>query len=84
MDGTWMQILRVAITAAVGIYLLAAAVQGWFLNGGVNPVQRVLLLAAALSMIAGGWMTDLIGLGLGGLVFAWQASALKTKPTASS
>ncbi|QTF92304.1 TRAP transporter large permease subunit, partial [Halomonas sp. BM-2019] len=82
MDGTWMQILRVAITAAVGIYLLASAVQAWFLNGGVNPVQRVLLLTAALSMIAGGWMTDLIGLGLGGLVFAWQAAALKAKPKA--
>ncbi|MCE9662849.1 TRAP transporter fused permease subunit [Halomonas sp. M5N1S17] len=80
MDGTWMQILRVAITAAIGIYLLAAAVQGWFLNGVANLVQRVLLLAAALSMIAGGWMTDLVGLGIGGLVFLWQAAALKAKP----
>jgi TRAP-type uncharacterized transport system fused permease subunit len=72
----------VALTAAVGIYLLAASVQGWFLNGGVNPVQRVMLLAAALSMIAGGWMTDLLGVGIGGLVFIWQAVALKAKPTA--
>ncbi len=84
MDGTWMQILRVAITAGVGIYLLAAAVQGWFLNGGVNLVQRVLLLAAALSMIAGGWMTDLLGVGIGGLVFIWQAAALKAKPSVSN
>ncbi|MGL6213945.1 TRAP transporter permease, partial [Billgrantia desiderata] len=82
MDGTWMQILRVALTAGVGIYLLAASVQGWFLNGGVNLVQRVLLLAAALSMIAGGWMTDLLGVGIGGLVFVWQAAALKAKPKA--
>lgn len=82
MDGTWMQILRVALTAGVGIYLLAASVQGWFLNGGVNLVQRVLLLAAALSMIAGGWMTDLLGVGIGGLVFMWQAAALKAKPKA--
>jgi TRAP transporter 4TM/12TM fusion protein len=84
MDGTWMQILRVAITAGIGIYLLAAAVQGWFLNGVANLVQRALLLAAALSMIAGGWMTDLAGLGIGGLVFAWQAAALKAKPKASA
>ncbi|AMC99157.1 MULTISPECIES: TRAP transporter permease [Halomonas] len=84
MDGTWMQILRVAITAAIGIYLLAAAVQGWFLNGVANLVQRVLLLAAALSMIAGGWMTDLVGLGIGGLVFLWQAAALKAKPGVSN
>ncbi|MFQ3790158.1 TRAP transporter permease [Halomonas sp. A29] len=81
MQGSWGGILRVFITASVGIYLLAASVQGWFLNGGVNFVQRILLLAAALSMIAGGWMTDLAGLGIGGLVFVWQAAALKAKPT---
>ncbi len=83
MDGTWTQILRVAITAAIGIYLLAAAVQGWFLNGVANLVQRALLLVAALSMIAGGWMTDLAGLAIGGLVFVWQAAALKANPTTS-
>ncbi|MBA2780615.1 TRAP transporter permease [Billgrantia kenyensis] len=84
MDGTWTQILRVAITAGIGIYLLASAVQGWFLNGVANLVQRGLLLVAALAMIAGGWMTDLVGIGLGALVFAWQAAALKAKPSASA
>lgn len=79
MDGSWVEILRVAITAGLGIYLLAAAVQAWFLNGRVNLVQRSMLLAAALSMIAGGWMTDLLGIALGGLVFAWQAMSLKCK-----
>ncbi|PMR75787.1 TRAP transporter permease [Billgrantia endophytica] len=83
MEGTWMQILRVVVTAGMGIYLLAAAVQGWFLNGAANLVQRVLLLAAALSMIAGGWMTDLVGLGIGGLVFLWQSASLKVKHKAS-
>jgi TRAP transporter 4TM/12TM fusion protein len=84
MDGTWTQILRVAITAGIGIYLLASAVQGWFLNGVANLVQRGLLLAAALAMIAGGWMTDLVGIGLGALVFVWQAAALKANPSTSS
>lgn len=79
MEGSWFEILRVAITAGVGIYLLAAAVQAWFLNGRVNWIQRVLLLVAALAMIAGGLMTDLIGLGLGALVFLWQAALLKRK-----
>lgn len=77
MDGTWDQILRVAFTAAIGIYLLAAAVQGWFLNDRVNYVQRVLLLVAALAMIAGGWMTDFAGIGLGVLVLVWQLVAGK-------
>ncbi|MCW4153861.1 TRAP transporter fused permease subunit [Halomonas sp. 18H] len=79
MDGSWMEILRVAITAGVGIYLLAAAVQAWFLNGRVNLLQRSLLLIAALSMIAGGWMTDLVGVGLGGVIFVWQVSIQKQK-----
>ncbi|PMR69171.1 TRAP transporter permease [Halomonas heilongjiangensis] len=84
MQGSWGGILRVVITASLGIYLLAAAVQAWFLNGRVNLIQRALLLVAALSMIAGGWMTDLAGLGIGALVFAWQAAALKTKPKTSA
>ena len=83
MEGSWFEILRVAITAGVGIYLLAAAVQAWFLNGRVNWIQRVLLLVAALAMIAGGLMTDLIGLGLGALVFLWQAALQRNKHKAT-
>lgn len=60
MDGRWFEIFRVTITAGVGVYLLAAAVQAWLLNGRVNVIQRVLLVIAALAMIAGGLMTDLI------------------------
>jgi len=87
MDGSWDEILRVAVTASVGIYLLAAAVQGWFLNDRANLIQRILLLVAALAMIAGGWTTDLAGIGIGGLVLVWQlatARALATKATKSS
>ena len=80
MDGSWDQILRVAATAAVGIYLLAAGIQGYFLSDRANAIQRILLLIAALAMIAGGWKTDLIGVGLGALVLVWQ---LTTRPPAS-
>ncbi|KDE41079.1 MAG: TRAP transporter permease [Nitrincola lacisaponensis] len=72
MDGTWSAILGVFVTASIGIYLLAASIQGWFLKGGVNMVQRAILLVAALSMIAGGLLTDVIGLGLSALVLVWQ------------
>ncbi len=61
MIGEWYDILHVFITASLGIYLLAAAVQGW-LFGALNPVLRTLLFAAALNMIAGGWVSDGIGL----------------------
>lgn len=81
MDGTWGEIISVFITAGVGIYLLAAAIQGWFLNGRVNLIQRGLLLVAAISMIAGGLLTDVVGLGLSALVLVWQL-AIRNKATA--
>ena len=79
MDGTWTEILSVVISASIGIYLLAASIQGWFLKGGVNLVQRAILLVAAISMIAGGLMTDAIGLGLSIVVLVWQIAMQKAK-----
>ncbi|TVQ34440.1 MAG: TRAP transporter permease [Geminicoccaceae bacterium] len=67
MQGSALQVLQVLLTAGLGVYFLAAAVQGWLL-ARLNLVERPLVLVAALSMIAGGWMTDLVGLGLGALV----------------
>ena len=71
MEGTWQEVLRVAITASIGIYLLAASVQGWFF-GRLALALRVLILAGAISMIAGGMLTDAIGIGIGLAVFAGQ------------
>ncbi|TVQ69205.1 MAG: TRAP transporter fused permease subunit [Oceanospirillales bacterium] len=79
MDGTWTEILSVVISASIGIYLLAASIQGWFLRGGVNLIQRAILLVAAISMIAGGLMTDAIGLGLSAAVLVWQIVLQKAK-----
>jgi TRAP transporter 4TM/12TM fusion protein len=71
MQGEWHAVLRVALTASVGVYLLSAAVQGWFF-GGVNLVLRALLLGAALAMIGGGIATDLLGMGLAAGLLAYQ------------
>ena len=71
MQGEWPEILHVFISAMLGIYLLSAAVQAWFF-GPLNLALRAILLGAALSMIAGGWFSDFIGLGIGTLVFLYQ------------
>jgi TRAP-type uncharacterized transport system fused permease subunit len=71
MQGTWAEILHVSVTAGVGIYLLAAAVQGWFF-GSLNAVLRIILLVGALGMIKGGWSSDLLGLAVGVGVFLYQ------------
>ncbi|MDZ5695962.1 TRAP transporter fused permease subunit [Chelativorans sp. M5D2P16] len=71
MQGPWLDILHVFVTACIGIYLLAAAVQGWFF-GPMNIAFRGVLLVAALCMIKGGWLTDLLGVVIGTALFLYQ------------
>lgn len=77
MQGSWLEILHVFLTASLGIYMLAAAVQGWFF-GALGLPLRLVLLIAALSMISGGLISDLIGLVVGGSLFAYQRRFVST------
>ncbi|MGY6411811.1 MAG: TRAP transporter permease [Alkalilacustris sp.] len=80
MQGEWYEVLHVFLTACLGIYLLASAVQGWFF--GVIPMAlRAFLLAAGVAMIAGGWMSDAIGLGAAAI--AWVAQRRFLNPEAA-
>jgi TRAP transporter 4TM/12TM fusion protein len=79
MLGSWVEIIHYTATACVGVFLLSAAVQGWFF-GRTNILLRVALGGAALSMIAGGWLTDAVGIGLGLAVFAWQQKMAVKEP----
>lgn len=68
MEGSAMQILRVGVTATLGIILLSGMVQAWFF-GPVNVLKRVIMLVGAMCMIYGGIYTDIVGLVIGaGLV----------------
>jgi len=49
--GAWYEILIAALTAMVGVIALAAAVEGWLL-GPASAVQRMLLAAGALLLVA--------------------------------
>lgn len=64
MDGSVQEIVRAVITATVGVYLLSASVIGWFFRAQVGVPLRVVLMLAALSMIAGSVVSDLLGIGL--------------------
>ena len=72
MDGTTLEIMRAGITATFGVFLLSAGVQGWFIGARSAWYLRVGLIAAALFMIEGGLVSDLIGLGAAFAVFAVQ------------
>ena len=76
MQGSWFEVIHVTISAMLGIYLLAAAVQGWFF-GALSMPLRAVLLVAALLMITAGWVTDAIGLATGVLVWLLQKRLIR-------
>ena len=64
MDGTWLEVIRAGATATFGVFLLSSGVQGWFLGGRAAWFLRISVVAAALFMIEGGFITDMIGVAL--------------------
>ncbi|MDG3042715.1 TRAP transporter permease [Roseicyclus marinus] len=82
MDGTWFEVIRAGITATVGVFLLSAGVQGWFMGGPSAWFLRVGLIIAALFMIEGGLVTDLAGVGVAGGVYLIQR-IFKPRPDVS-
>lgn len=69
--GTPVEVIEAAITAVVGTYALAIALEGFFISS-TNFLQRAMALAAALLLIKPGLTTDVIGAILLSLVYLWQ------------
>ena len=82
MDGTWSEVIRAGSTAIFGVFLLSAGVQGWFMGGRSAWFLRIGLGAAALFMIEGGIVTDLIGVGAAGAIYFIQ-KLFNPKPDAT-
>ncbi|WP_299044691.1 TRAP transporter permease [uncultured Tateyamaria sp.] len=76
MEAPWYVSLRNLVTALIGVYMLAGAVQGWFF-GAASAVIRLILLVGAVCMISGDWRTDLLGIGIAGLL---TLRGLKERP----
>ncbi|MCP5156668.1 MAG: TRAP transporter permease [Ectothiorhodospiraceae bacterium] len=79
--GEPMPVLMAAITATIGVVCLAGGLHEFFLLGPARGWQRVVLVAAALVLIKPGLLTDLLGLGLVGLVLVAQKLAASTDST---
>jgi TRAP transporter 4TM/12TM fusion protein len=59
-------------TAVVALWLLAASTEGWLYGvGRINWPQRALLLIGAAGLLKPGWESDLVGLVMVGVVYAW-------------
>ncbi|MDP5350305.1 MAG: hypothetical protein NWQ32_18245, partial [Paracoccaceae bacterium] len=63
MIGTWTEIVLTAFSATMGVTFLAAGLAGFLLRP-TGWIARGLLVAAALTLINPGLLTDAIGLAL--------------------
>lgn len=72
MDSHTIEIVRAVLTAMLGVFLLAAGVQGWFFGKKTVWFLRIALIGTALVLIEGSVMTDIIGLAMAALVFFVQ------------
>ncbi|EAR10021.1 TRAP transporter permease [Reinekea blandensis] len=72
MDGDVLSVARALATALVGVYLLSAGVQAWFLRYAAPWYLRVLLVIAAFLMIEGGLVTDVAGISAGVIAYLVQ------------
>lgn len=82
-DDTLATILAI-ITALLGVYFLAAAVQGWIFKKTAAWYTRVLLLAVALLLMLSGLVTDGIAVALVIIVFLIQKFVNQDAPHTSS
>jgi TRAP-type uncharacterized transport system fused permease subunit len=69
--GDWVTALHAAVSATVGVALLAAGLFG-YLRRPLAMWQRALLIVAALLLIKPGPLTDLAGLALAAVVLGSQ------------
>ena len=83
VGSTPIQVISVTITAFIGMFGVASAVEG-YLIANMNPVIRVIALVGGLMLIVPGVATDVIGIALIVLVMAFQKARSKKANSAGS
>ena len=78
VDTTALQVVMVVITSFIGMFGVAAAMNGYFLSP-MNPIVRIFFLAGGLLMMYPGTATDLIGIVVFAAAIAWQVLAAKRR-----
>lgn len=71
MQGEWPEIIQATAAAALGVWFLAGATEGWF-GGKLAVPFRIALAIAALCLMHPGTVTDMIGLGIGVPIYLYQ------------
>ena len=83
VDTTAVQVVMVIITSFVGMFGVAGALNG-FLFRPMNPLVRILFAAGGLLMMYPGTLTDVIGIVIFALAFAWQYLGAKRSAGAAA
>jgi len=71
IDGSISKIIIVVLTAAIGVWALAGANEGWLFKKA-NIVERILLFMGSISLIIPHFYSDFLGLLLIGIVILLQ------------
>lgn len=53
--------LQVSITCAMGVFIIATAVAGYFITA-LNPLWRILMAIAGVLLVAPGWQSDVVAI----------------------
>ncbi|MDD6264996.1 MAG: TRAP transporter permease [Clostridia bacterium] len=69
--GAWYDVVLIVISAMLGLFSLAAALNG-FLFKKIPVLLRVILIAGGLCMMIPGWITDIAGLAVLSAVIGFQ------------
>ena len=82
LQGDWIAIIHVGASASIGVYLLSGAVQGWYF-GRLGAILRLALLAGALFLMSGGWLTDGVGVAIALAVAGYQRLVAEREASAT-
>ena len=76
VDTTALEVITISITAFIGIFAVSAALEGYLLNH-MNWYQRIISAAGGLMLIVPGMITDVVGIGLVGVMVLFQLTTAK-------
>ena len=76
IDTTAVEFIVIIITSVIGMYAISAAMEGYMLTS-LNPVMRIILLAAGLMLIYPGTVTDIVGTAITVVVFIIEVQMKK-------
>lgn len=72
------EVVRIAVTSFIGIYGIAAGMEGWMYTR-MAVWERLVIVAGGLMLVDPNWVTDVIGVLIIGLMIAYQIKKNKAQ-----